>query len=129
MTTDTPTPKGLGPDGSALWARMTAAYEFGETESALLAAACRQSDDVALIEKTIAADGAIVEGSKGQPRLNAAFAEVRQGRLALAKLLGALAVPEDDVPMTAASRRARAAARARWDRRRAEEAQRGSSSN
>ena len=127
--TDTNAPGGLGAAGGALWERLTDAYDFGPTESALLAAACRQADDVALIEAAIVSDGAVVAGSKGQPRLNAAFAEVRQGRLALAKLLGALAVPEDDVPMTAASRRARAAARARWDRRRAEEAQRGSSSN
>lgn len=123
-------PAGLHAAGTALWERLTAAYEFGPTESALLEAACRQADDVALIEAAIAQDGAVVAGSKGQPRLNAGLAEVRQGRLALQKLLGGLAVPEDDeAPLTANGRRARAAANARWDRRRAEEAQRGSSSN
>ena len=126
MTADAPV---FGEAGTALWEALTGAYDFGAGERPVLAAACRQADDVALLEAAIATDGATVEGSAGQPRLNAALTEVRQGRLALAKLLGALAVPEDDDrPLTAAGRRAQTAANARWDRRRREEERRGQAS-
>lgn len=118
----------LGEAGAALYGRLAGAYEFTATEEALLVAACRQADDITMLEATLAEEGPIVAGSKGQPRLSPVLAELRQGRLAFAKLLGALAVPDDfdDKPLTANSRRARAAANARWNRVRAEEARRGS---
>ena len=56
-------------------------------------------------------------GSAGQPRLNPAIGEVRQGRLALAKLLGGLALPDEaDKPMNELQRRAKHAADSRWGR-------------
>ena len=114
-------PSGLGTSGRALWRRLVGSYEFVEHELALLEVACRQADDVAALEELIAADGLIVAGSSGQPRLNAAVTEVRQGRLALGKLLGQLALPdEDDRPMTASGSQARKAADARWSRKRRE---------
>lgn len=114
-------PSKLGPAGRALWRNVTADFDFGASELAVLAAACRQADDVALLEAAIVADGVTVTGSQGQPRLNAALTEVRQGRLALAKLLGALALPDedDDRPMTASQRRAQKAGRAAARNRRA----------
>jgi hypothetical protein len=109
-------PARLGAAGRRLWATLTDAYEFTPTELAVLAAACRQADDVALVEKVIADDGPVVPGSTGQPRLSAALAEARQGRLALGKLLAQLAVPDvaDDRPLTARQRNARKAAQTRW---------------
>jgi len=124
MATEAPKPRvpaGLGPAGKALWRRLVGVFELLDHEQALLEVACRQADDVATLEKIIADDGMIVTGSAGQPRLSAAVSEVRQGRLALAKLLGALALPDEaDRPLTAASSQARKAADARWSRKCAE---------
>lgn len=115
-------PAGVGTAGAALWRRLVAAYDFEVHELSMLEVACRQADDVAALENLIAEQGMTVAGSQGQPRLNAAVAEVRQGRLALGKLLGALALPDEaDRPLTAASRTAQKAANARWSRKRAEQ--------
>ncbi len=121
MTAKKPTaPAGLGVAGAALWRRITAAYELDPGERALLEAACRQADDIRRLEKLIERDGLTITGSRGQPRLNAAVTEVRQGRIALQKLLAALALPSssDDVVSlaTARSNQARRAAVARWKR-------------
>lgn len=112
-------PANLGTAGRALWRSVTAEFDFGATELAVLVAACRQADDIVLLEASISTDGATVVGSQGQPRLNAALTEVRQARLALAKLLGALALPDldDDRPLTAAQRRASKAGRSSARRR------------
>ena len=109
-------PKGLGTAGKALFRSLAAVYEFDERETTLLATCARQADDVAALEELIARDGLIVAGSNGQPRLNAAVSEVRQGRIALAKLLDTLALPDETSgkPITTASRRAQHAAQSRW---------------
>ena len=111
-------PERLQVAGRALWDTLVADYEFGSHELALLALACRQADDVAALEEVLERDGFIVPGSNGQPKLTAVVAELRQGRLAMSKLLDQLALPADDEPVgrTPASRRAQKAARARWDR-------------
>jgi hypothetical protein len=67
----------------------------------------------------IAEDGLIVAGSAGQRRLNAAATELRQGRVAVGKLLGEIALPSDDGRVaTARQKRARHAAETRWGVRR-----------
>jgi hypothetical protein len=59
-----------------------------------------------------------VPGSAGQLVMNPAIAEARQARQAVAKLLGALQLPdEEEEPRSEAGRRGQRAARARWDRR------------
>jgi hypothetical protein len=122
---DAPTrPRNLGKAGADLWKRITGAYVIDVYEAPLLAAACRQADDVARLEEIIASDGVIVKGSTGQPRLSGAVTEVRQGRLALAKLLGELRLPadegDDDRPMTAAQRRGQSGGVRRWANERAQ---------
>jgi hypothetical protein len=94
-------------------------YELATAEVAILDLAAAQLDDIAALEKVLKRDGLIVTGSTGQPRLSAVVAELRQSRIALAKLLGELALPIDDeaAGMTPASRRAQHAARSRWGRR------------
>jgi hypothetical protein len=90
--------------------------ELDEREAAILAAACRQADDVAALEEAIAKQGVVVEGSQGQPRLSPLVTEARQGRLAVARLLGELDLADPDAePRSAKWRRARHAADARWD--------------
>jgi hypothetical protein len=53
----------------------------------ILATACAQADQNASLENALKEDGLTVRGAAGQSRLNAAATELRQGRLALAKLL------------------------------------------
>lgn len=116
-----PAPTDLATTGKTLWRKLVGAYTFEPAELALLEAAARQADTVAALEAAIAEDGMMVTGSAGQPRLNAAVAEARQGRLAFAKLIAALAIPEDDNrPAAERSRNATHAANARWDRKRRE---------
>lgn len=110
-------PAGLGPAGKGLWRSLVDVYLLDPREVAQLSAACRQADDVALLEAELANDGVIVTGSKGQPRLSGVVAELRQGRLAVSRLLGDLALPDlDQKPMTARSARAKKAADFRWTR-------------
>jgi P27 family predicted phage terminase small subunit len=113
-------PSGLRPAGRALWRRihtgLPAECELDDREVAILSAACRQADDVAALEAAIAEDGVVATGSRGQPRLNPLVTEARQGRLAVARLLGELDLSDPDAePRTARSRRAKQAADARWD--------------
>lgn len=117
-------PEGLGEAGAALWSRIVepraaAGWLLDEREAAILSAACRQADDIAGLEAEIVSAGRMVEGSRGQPVLNPAITEVRQGRLALGRLLGQLALPDgEDVPRSAAGQRGQRAARSRWSRQR-----------
>lgn len=108
-------PAGLRDAGRNLWAAIADDFELDQREQALLATACRQADDVANLEALLAAEGLSVPGSKGQPRLSAVVSELRQGRLALAKLLDALKLPAEAKPETEASARARKAVNTRWD--------------
>ena len=117
-----PAPNTLDAPGKQLWGAVHSdlgdAFELTAKELALLALACRQRDEIARVEAALDGDGVVIAGSKGQPRLNGALAELRQMRLAVAKLLGELDVPgQEDTPTragTARSQRASHAARARW---------------
>jgi hypothetical protein len=96
---------------------LPAGIELDEREAALLDLAARQADDVARLEAEIAERGTTVAGSRGQPTLNPAFAEARQGRLALGKLLAGLELPDAAGKLRSeTSRRAQRAADARWKR-------------
>ena len=88
--------------------------ELDERETALLDVAARQADDIAALEEDIAKRGVRVPGSRaGHEVLNPAISEVRQGRLALGKLLGALELPES---ASDATRSTLKAVEARWKR-------------
>lgn len=114
-------PGRLAAPGRSLWRRITGDYELDARELVVLEAACRQADDIFRLEKLLDDQGMTVIGSQGQARLNPAFTELRQGRLALSKLLDALALPTEDdeegvVGLTASARRAQKAALARHER-------------
>lgn len=118
-------PAGLAAAGRVLWGRLVGEYEFSVGELMTVEQAARQADAVADLEAAVARDGVMVLGAAGQRRLNGAVTELRQARLALGRLLGALALPDDeDRPMTAASLRAQKAAQTRWDRVRQQREQR-----
>lgn len=108
-------PAGLGKAGAALWKDLSGPFEFGADEVVILAAVCRQADDIASLEALLAEQGGTVIGSTGQPRLNPIYAELRQARLALGKLIEALHLPDDgEAVLTPAQKRARKAANVRW---------------
>lgn len=60
----------------------------------------------------------MVEGIRGQPKVSGLFAEARAHRLLLGKLLGQLALPDEneDKGKSPAQLRAQRAAQARWER-------------
>lgn len=89
--------------------------EYDERETALLDLARRQADDIAALERQLEAEGATVAGSMGQTRLNPIFAELRQQRLALAKILHDVKLPDEGLGASRNSQQQRAA-RSRWDR-------------
>jgi septal ring factor EnvC (AmiA/AmiB activator) len=90
--------------------------ELDEREQALLQLAARQADDIARLEADISERGTTVSGSRaGTSVLNPSISEVRQGRLALGKLLAGLELPDlAGRPRNEASRRAQRAADKRW---------------
>ena len=113
-------PQGLGEAGTALWTRkvadLEAPWRFDERELALLTEAGRTADDIAALDESIAAEGRMVEGSRGQPVLHGGVTEVRQLRALQLRLLSALTLtdPQDDAASgTPAQERGRRAANVR----------------
>ena len=97
----------------ALRSALPSSQEWDERELALFALAEAQAADIDRLEADIAENGPRVPGRGGEV-LNQAFSEVRQARVALARILGQIDVPEAISP---ASLHARKAAEARWGRR------------
>lgn len=78
-----------------LRAAVLADYDLAEHELALLTEACRTADLCDDLQQRLAADGPVVDGANG-PKVHPAAVELRQQRIALARLLAALRVPDDD---------------------------------
>ncbi|MFD5511368.1 hypothetical protein ACFWIB_26845 [Streptomyces sp. NPDC127051] len=110
-------PEGLGDAGRTLWQQITKDYELSPDELALLGQTCRTLDELEAISAALAAGPAVVEGSMGQPKASALFAEARAHRLVLAKLLDQLALPAEgeEVGKSPNQERASKAANVRWD--------------
>jgi len=116
-TDDRPAPPGdLAERGRAFWRATLEDYDLTAGELALLAEACRTMDNLDALASAIRDVGAMTTGSMGQPVVNAALTEARGQRLALHRLLAALALPDvdgDAIP-TGHQQRAQAANAARW---------------
>jgi hypothetical protein len=109
-------PAGLAVRGRRFWRETTEKYEVSASELQLLREVCRTMDNLDDLAAAIAADGATVLGSKGQQVVNPALTEARGQRLALHRLIAALALPDEvgeAVPSVARLRASKAAA-ARW---------------
>lgn len=116
-------PPRMGAAGRTLWRQVTDSYALRVDERLILEKACRTLDDTARLEAALADAPLMVRGSMGQDRPNPILGEVRASRQLLAQLLRQLALPDVDagsVPLVGAdsSEKARAAARARWEKRR-----------
>ena len=87
-----PVPKGTGPNGRRLWAKVNDEYVLEEHELAPLREAVRAVDQLDELHGVVAKDGLVVRTPQG-PRVHAAAVEARQLRLVLARLLAALRLP------------------------------------
>lgn len=113
-------PRSLGPRGRRLWRRITADFELQASELELLGDAARTADLVDRLTEHLSREELIVDGSRGQSVVNPVAAELRLQRELLARLLGRLALPEeDDDDQVAAMRLGRRGAAVRWRGRRA----------
>jgi hypothetical protein len=88
---------------------LPSSHEFDERDLALLTLAEQQARDIDALEADVRARGVRNDGGKLDPLVR----ELRTGRLALAKLLGQVDMPEAG---TGAQIHGRKAARARWNK-------------
>lgn len=118
---DRPAPPGLTPRAAEFWARVWAEFELTEAEAEMLVEAVQTIAEIDSLKDALDGDGVTVEGSRGQRRVHPAVNEIRQHRMALARILKQLDLA-DDVPETEATKAARSAAQARWNASRARDA-------
>ncbi|MBB4928306.1 terminase [Kitasatospora kifunensis] len=84
-------PSGLGDRASQMWAEVTEQYDLGAHEKALLEEVCRTMTDLDVLHERVTAQGHTIAG-----RVNPELVEARQMRIAFARLVAALRLPEDD---------------------------------
>jgi pyruvate/2-oxoglutarate dehydrogenase complex dihydrolipoamide acyltransferase (E2) component len=115
-------PDDLREAGAELWREVRARWDLRPDESSILLAACRTLDETADLEAALEGQPAVVVGSKGQPRPNPLYAEIRAHRLALRALLDSIgiseAVAEGGNAEAERSHAGRRLARQRWSKRR-----------
>lgn len=92
-----PAPKGAKAAGKRLWADVVERYDLEERELVLLRQAVSTVDVLGSLQEAIDADGPLLfDGPEGRPRAHPAAVEARQSRIALARILAALRLPEED---------------------------------
>jgi len=69
-------------------------FDLDKHERAILREACRTADAIDLVQEEVDADGPMSESSQGV-RVHPALVELRQQRLAFARLVTALRIPSD----------------------------------
>jgi hypothetical protein len=117
-------PRGLGRAGGKLWDEITASvpdgWELDGRDLALLRRACDLADTEADLRASVAADGQVIPGSRGQPVLHPAVREARQTTVALSAVLRRIELKPPQPGTRHLSKRARDqladARRARWPR-------------
>jgi hypothetical protein len=90
-------PPDLREAGRRLWEKTVAEIDFQAHELELLGETCRTLDAVRLLQAQLDADGVIDISPQGR-RVHPALPELRQQRVVLARLLAALAIPDDEPP-------------------------------
>lgn len=91
MTSPKP-PEGLSAAGRKLWRSVLTDFDLTEPETAVLREACRTADSIDGLQALLDRDGLMSESSQG-PRVHPALVELRQQRIALARLFAALRIP------------------------------------
>ena len=93
-----PAPPGTEASGGKLWRGVLADWDLEEHELALLKEATRTVDLLDRLDAIVADEGPVIDGKAGK-RVHPAAIEARQGRIALARLVAVLRLPdgaEDD---------------------------------
>ena len=88
-------PAGLGAAARRLWSSVVDVFELEEHELALLVQAVRTLDLLERLDAEVRRDGPLIDSSQGL-RAHPAATEARQQRLALARLLAALRLPQGE---------------------------------
>ncbi len=94
MTKPPSPPRGLGPAGRALWRSVAGPFELEAHERTVLREACRTADACAALQRVADEEGPTLDSPQGV-RVHPALVELRQQRLALARLLASLRIPTD----------------------------------
>ena len=110
-------PEGLQAAGLALWESVVNDFELDASEVVRLGAAARLADDLTRMQEVLKDAPVTLESARGGMKTNPLFAECRNHRSALARIMQTLSLPEADAtarPGDERSSAARAMARARW---------------
>lgn len=90
------TPEAPQRRSEALRTELIDSFELGIHELVLLDEACRTLDTCDELAEVVDADGLVVAGNGGVPKVHPALVELRHQRTTLARLLVALRVPFDE---------------------------------
>ncbi|HMM93973.1 terminase [Phycicoccus sp.] len=88
-------PTGLKRSGRSLWAAVLEEFELDEHERQVLREACRTADLLDSLQTVLDREGPMAESSQGM-RVHPAAVELRQQRIALARLFAALDLPHGE---------------------------------
>src|SRR4051794_16170619 len=100
-------PKGTGQSGRKLWASVVDEWLLDEHELALLREAVRTVDVLDKLDAILKRQGLIVDGGKSGPKTHPALVEARQLKIALARIFGALRLPDGEDGTESQGRRQR----------------------
>lgn len=111
-------PTDLGTRGRRFWRETLGHWDLTKPELELLAEACRRMDRIDMYRALVDEQGLMVPGSMGQMVMHPALAQERAEVGLVSKLLGQLALPDEDgaAVATPLQARARKAAQSRWAR-------------
>jgi hypothetical protein len=106
----------LSKRGAAFYKATIDQFSLSESELQLLAEACRLMDEIEILTSLLEADGLTFVSSTGVVRSNPALGEARSHRIALARILAQLSLPDEsgDVLATARQVRSSQASAKRW---------------
>lgn len=88
-----PSPPGTGASGRKLWQATLKSWTLDEHEMALLREAVRTVDTLDRLAAIVAEEGEVIEAKTGR-KVHPALVEARQLKIALARLLAALRLPD-----------------------------------
>jgi hypothetical protein len=110
-------PSGLKTPGRRLWVSVAESFVLNAGELSMLEQACRTADELDRLERAVRQlDSLTTTGSAGQIKPHPLLAEARAHRLLLERLVGALALPDEDEEsgLRPGQKHGRRAIQARW---------------